>query len=145
MNPAVDIPTISTTQKAVNRVRLYVTECQANSIFPPQSRRKLHNLIKIKGQYVDTFKDAFYVKNIITFLTINGKAEEAANFYVSIFKNSKITNILRCGADGPGPDVTWQVTPVKLLEMVSASDKEKAARAFRSMSSMVKLNIDEIE
>ncbi len=44
------------------------------------------------------------MKKIITFLTINGKAEEAANFYVSVFKNSKITGTWRCGADGPGPE-----------------------------------------
>lgn len=151
------------------------------------------------------------MKNIITFLTINGKAEEAANFYVSVFKNSKITSILRCGADGPGPEgsvltvtfdlngqefvilnygpqdsftratslliqcetqqeiddiwakfldggtpyacgwiadkygVTWQVTPVKLLEMIADSDKEKASRTFRSMGSMIKFDIAELE
>lgn len=36
-------------------------------------------------------------------LWFNGQAEEAATFYVSIFKNSKIGRILRCGEAGPWP------------------------------------------
>ena len=36
----------------------------------------------------------------------NGKAEEAANFYVSIFKNSKVLSIQRYGEEGPGPKGT---------------------------------------
>ncbi|HEY6465728.1 MAG TPA: VOC family protein [Candidatus Acidoferrales bacterium] len=31
------------------------------------------------------------------------QAEEAAKFYVSVFKNSKITNLMRAGDAGPGP------------------------------------------
>lgn len=40
---------------------------------------------------------------ISTFLWFDKEAEEAANFYVSIFKNSKITGISRYGEAGPGP------------------------------------------
>ncbi len=40
---------------------------------------------------------------ITPFLWFDDKAEEAANFYVSIFKNSKITSIARYGEAGPGP------------------------------------------
>ena len=36
-------------------------------------------------------------------LWFDGKAEEAANFYVSIFPNSKIDRIMRWGDAGPGP------------------------------------------
>ncbi len=151
------------------------------------------------------------MKEIITFFTINGKAEEAANFYVSVFKNSKITDILRCTESGPGPEgtaltvtldingqqfiilnygpnepftkatshliqcenqqeiddlwnkfldggkemgcgwivdkygIAWQVCPINLLGMISDSDKEKAALAFKSMSSMTKFDIAELE
>ncbi len=31
------------------------------------------------------------------------QAEEAANFYVSVFKNSRITSVTRYGDEGPGP------------------------------------------
>jgi len=40
---------------------------------------------------------------ITTFLTFNDQAEEAVNFYVSIFRNSKITSVSRYGEGGPGP------------------------------------------
>lgn len=50
------------------------------------------------------------MQKIVTFLWFeDGEAEEAANFYISIFKNSKITNIVRYGEAGPGPEgsVMW--------------------------------------
>ena len=37
------------------------------------------------------------------FLWFDSNAEEAANFYVSVFKNSKILNLSRYGDSGPGP------------------------------------------
>ena len=40
---------------------------------------------------------------ITPFLWFDTQAEEAANFYVSIFKNSKILNVSRYGEGGPGP------------------------------------------
>jgi predicted 3-demethylubiquinone-9 3-methyltransferase (glyoxalase superfamily) len=40
---------------------------------------------------------------ITPFLWYDTQAEEAANFYVSIFKNSKVGTITRCGEAGPGP------------------------------------------
>jgi predicted 3-demethylubiquinone-9 3-methyltransferase (glyoxalase superfamily) len=42
--------------------------------------------------------------NITPFLWFAGQAEEAADFYVSIFKNSKITDVKRYGEAGPGPE-----------------------------------------
>jgi len=46
------------------------------------------------------------MQKIIPFLWFDGKAEEAANFYVSIFKNSKIGKVRRYGEAGPGPKGT---------------------------------------
>lgn len=43
------------------------------------------------------------MQKITPFLWFDGKAEEAMNFYVSIFKNSKIKNVSRYGEAGPGP------------------------------------------
>lgn len=40
---------------------------------------------------------------ISPFLWFDNQAEEAADFYVSIFKNSKIVNAVRYGEGGPGP------------------------------------------
>jgi predicted 3-demethylubiquinone-9 3-methyltransferase (glyoxalase superfamily) len=55
------------------------------------------------------------MQKIIPFLWFeDSKAEEAANFYTSIFKNSKIVNTVRYGEAGPGPkgevmSVTFQL------------------------------------
>jgi predicted 3-demethylubiquinone-9 3-methyltransferase (glyoxalase superfamily) len=44
------------------------------------------------------------MQKITPFLWFDGNAEEAANFYASIFANSKIVNICRYGEAGPGPE-----------------------------------------
>jgi predicted 3-demethylubiquinone-9 3-methyltransferase (glyoxalase superfamily) len=46
------------------------------------------------------------MQKITPFLWFDGKAEEAMNFYVSIFKNSKILSVRRYGEGGPGPKGT---------------------------------------
>ena len=43
------------------------------------------------------------MQKIVPFLWFDNQAEEAANFYVSLFKNSKITSVHRYGEAGPGP------------------------------------------
>ena len=43
------------------------------------------------------------MSKITTFLWFNGQAEEAANFYTVVFKNSKLGTIARYGDAGPGP------------------------------------------
>ncbi|WP_253734539.1 VOC family protein [Methylomonas sp. ZR1] len=40
---------------------------------------------------------------ITPFLWFDDQAEEAMNFYVSIFKNSKVLSVTRYGDGGPGP------------------------------------------
>ena len=42
------------------------------------------------------------------------KAEEAANFYTSIFKNSKILRVTRYGETGPGPKGTVMIVKFQL-------------------------------
>jgi len=42
------------------------------------------------------------MQKITTFLTFQDRAEEAVNLYVSLFKNSKILNMVRMGGEGPG-------------------------------------------
>lgn len=45
-------------------------------------------------------------QKITPFLWFDGKAEEAAKFYTSIFKDSQIRGITRYGEGGPGPEGT---------------------------------------
>ncbi|AIS32240.1 MULTISPECIES: VOC family protein [Methanobacterium] len=55
------------------------------------------------------------MQKIVPFLWFeDSKAEEAAKFYISIFKNSKIVNTMRYGKSGPGQEgsvmsVTFQL------------------------------------
>src|SRR5258705_1003683 len=54
------------------------------------------------------------MQKITPFLWFDGKAEEAALFYTSIFKNSKILNVSRYGDAGPGPKGSVMVVSFQL-------------------------------
>jgi predicted 3-demethylubiquinone-9 3-methyltransferase (glyoxalase superfamily) len=62
------------------------------------------------------------MQKITPFLWFDGKAEDAANFYTSIFKNSKIAGIGRYGEAGPGPkgavmSVTFELDGQKFMAL----------------------------
>ena len=46
------------------------------------------------------------MKKTTTFLMFEGKAEEAMNFYISLFEQSEITNIIRYKTNEAGPEGT---------------------------------------
>jgi len=46
------------------------------------------------------------MQTITPFLWFDGDAEEAMNFYVSIFRDSKVESVSRWGEGGPGPKGT---------------------------------------
>ena len=54
------------------------------------------------------------MQKITPFLWFDDKAEEAARFYVSIFKHSKVGAISRYGDAGPGPKGTVMVVQFEL-------------------------------
>ena len=51
---------------------------------------------------------------ITPFLWFDHQAEEAANFYISIFKNSRILHVSRYGDAGPGPKGSAMVVNFQL-------------------------------
>ena len=53
-------------------------------------------------------------QKITPFLWFDNQAEEAAQFYTSIFKNSKILNVSRYGDAGPGPKGSVMVVSFQL-------------------------------
>lgn len=55
-----------------------------------------------------------YKQKITPFLWFDTQAEEAANFYVSIFENSKIGKVSRYGEAGPGPKGSVMVISFQL-------------------------------
>jgi predicted 3-demethylubiquinone-9 3-methyltransferase (glyoxalase superfamily) len=54
------------------------------------------------------------MKKIMPFLWFDDKAEEAANFYVSIFKNSKMGKVVRYGEGAPAPKGTVMTVTFEL-------------------------------
>jgi predicted 3-demethylubiquinone-9 3-methyltransferase (glyoxalase superfamily) len=54
------------------------------------------------------------MQKLTPFLWFDKEAEEAANFYVSIFKNSKVLSVSRYGDAGPGPKGSVMVASFEL-------------------------------
>ncbi len=54
-------------------------------------------------------------QKIIPFLWFDGKAEEAMNFYISIFNNSKVLTVSRMGPGGPAMSVTFELEGQKFI------------------------------
>jgi predicted 3-demethylubiquinone-9 3-methyltransferase (glyoxalase superfamily) len=60
-----------------------------------------------RGRYqLEDIQQESRMQKIVPFLWFDGKAEEAMNFYVSVFKNSKVVSVTRYGKAGPGPEGT---------------------------------------
>jgi len=76
------------------------------------STKTVNNLdIEKLQSTIDSFKNASFEKNvslknqIATFLTFqDNNAENAMNFYVELFENSKVTDLKRWGKDSPGEE-----------------------------------------
>ncbi len=54
------------------------------------------------------------MKKITPFLWFDDQAEEAMNFYVSVFPNSRVLNVSRYGDDAPGPKGTVMTATFEL-------------------------------
>jgi predicted 3-demethylubiquinone-9 3-methyltransferase (glyoxalase superfamily) len=54
------------------------------------------------------------MQKIIPYLWFDNQAEEAASFYVSLFKNSKILSLTPYGEGGPGPQGTVMIASFQL-------------------------------
>ena len=62
------------------------------------------------------------MQKITPFLWFDGQAEDAARFYVSVFKNSRIVAMTRYGDAGPGPigsvmTVTFEISGVEFVAL----------------------------
>ncbi len=72
----------------------------------PDAALALHGLrCQLTGKE-ETAMPKVTTQKITPFLWFDDKAEEAANFYVSIFKNSHVGRVTRYGDAGPGPKGT---------------------------------------
>ncbi len=152
-----------------------------------------------------------HMQKITPFLWFDGNAEEAVDFYVSIFKKAKKGALSRYGEAGPGPNgsvmtvefqiegedfvalngdsefkfnesisfvvncrtqqeidyyweklsrggkkvacgwlkdkfgVSWQVTPIILMDLIKDKDPAKRDRVMKAMMKMIKIDIEKIK
>ncbi|HWB87207.1 MAG TPA: VOC family protein [Bryobacteraceae bacterium] len=54
------------------------------------------------------------IQKITPFLWFDHEAEEAANFYTSVFKNSRIVKVVHYGDSGPGPKGSVMIVSFEL-------------------------------
>ena len=77
------------------------------------------------------------IKSITPFLWFESQADEAANFYVSLFPNSRITHVSRNGDNGPGPKGSVMVVGFELsgqrLTAINGGPHFKLTEAFSLM------------
>jgi len=77
---------------------------------------RARKIIQAKAQGAQRRKDSKgdVMPKITPFLWFDNNAEEAANFYVSVFKNSKLLNVARYSDAGPGPKDTVMTAEFEL-------------------------------
>jgi predicted 3-demethylubiquinone-9 3-methyltransferase (glyoxalase superfamily) len=77
------------------------------------------------------------IQAITPFLWYEREAEEAANFYVSLFDNPRITHVSRYGESGPGPKGSGMVVGFELqgrpFMAVNGGPAHKLSEAFSLM------------
>jgi predicted 3-demethylubiquinone-9 3-methyltransferase (glyoxalase superfamily) len=83
--------------------RTGVAGLDAGALSPGANVEDHHPQRPRAGGVASTNNEESYVQKITPFLWFDDNAEEAMNFYVSIFKNSKILSVARYGEGGPGP------------------------------------------
>lgn len=79
---------------------------------------------------------------ITTGLWFDDQAEEAANFYIGIFPNSRITQ--QCGWLKDRYGLSWQVVPRDMGEMFAGGDAAGTERAMTAMLRMKKIDMAEL-
>ena len=86
------------------------------------------------------------MQKIHPFLWFDNQAEEAMNFYVSVFKNSKIGKVNRYGDSGPSPKGSVMTASFELdcqpfTALNGDPEPAKAKRAVEAMLQMTKLDL----
>jgi predicted 3-demethylubiquinone-9 3-methyltransferase (glyoxalase superfamily) len=78
------------------------------------------------------------MQKVTPFLWFDHEAEEAMNFYVSVFKDARVLNVNRYGKDAPKPEGT---AAKQLPELLSDPDPARAGRVMQAMMGMSKIEI----
>ena len=85
----------------------------------------------------------FKPNEAVSFMVLTDDQEETDSYWNAIVGNSGAESA--CGWCKDKWGYSWQITPRRLLELTTASDRGKAKRAFEAMMTMRKIDIAEIE
>ncbi|AJQ94509.1 VOC family protein [Gynuella sunshinyii] len=81
----------------------------------------------------------FSPNEAVSFMVVTETQEETDHYWNAIIDNGGVESA--CGWCKDRWGFSWQVTPRRLLDLVTCSDRTKAKRAFEAMMTMKKIDI----
>lgn len=85
----------------------------------------------------------FTPNEAVSLMVITASQEETDRYWDAIIENGGAESA--CGWCRDRWGFSWQITPQRLLDLVTSSDREEAARAFEAMMTMKKIDIAALE
>lgn len=85
----------------------------------------------------------FRANEAISFMVVTESQEETDRYWNAIVENGGAENA--CGWCKDRWGFSWQITPRRLLDLVSSADRAEAKRAFEAMMTMGKIDIAALE
>jgi predicted 3-demethylubiquinone-9 3-methyltransferase (glyoxalase superfamily) len=79
----------------------------------------------------------------VSFMVVTESQEETDRYWDAIIGNGGVASA--CGWCKDRWGFSWQITPRRLLDLTTSSDRDKAKRAFEAMMTMVKIDVARIE
>ena len=79
----------------------------------------------------------------VSFMVLTNDQEETDRYWNAIIENDGREN--NCGWCQDRWGFFWQITPKRLMELTTGSDRDKAKRAFEAMMTMNKIDIAVLE
>ena len=84
------------------------------------------------------------MQKITPFLLIDGRTEEAMNFYTSVFKNSKIADVSRAGDNGPVFSATVELDGERFILLNTGPKAEFTAAVSFFINCETQAEVDEL-
>ena len=85
----------------------------------------------------------FKPKESVSFMVVTENQAETDRYWNAIIGNGGTAN--DCGWCKDRWGFSWQITPKRLLDLTTSSDRSEAKRAFEAMMTMTKIDIAKIE
>ena len=85
----------------------------------------------------------FTPNEAVSFMVVTDSQEETDRYWDAIIGNGGVERA--CGWCKDRWGFFWQITPRRLLDLTTCSDRDKAKRAFEAMITMAKIDIARIE